>query len=267
MKKLRALLVAFALSCYASAAQAAPIKILFFYPGGQGSREAAQPLLDAFGESLKQASAGKIDSAVTYLSDPLAGLSFIKSEKPAVAIVSLDAFDQYASAWGAQVIAKTLQLPSGDGKDQFFIVGQKGSSLPTQGKITLLSSRPLSSDFVAKKLFPALQGVNFSIQSERNAIGTLRAIGSGEKSDFILLDQFEYANVKRLRSAWVAGLDALAESQKVSSAPVIVFPQQISSELIPVLQKSLVKLGQESSAQPTLQELRLKGFMPAQNVD
>lgn len=267
MKKLRAFLIAFAFFCLAATAHAAPLKILFFYPGGQGSREAAQPLLDAFGESLKHASDGKIDATVTYLSDPVAGLNFIKSEKPAIAIVSLDAFDQYDSSWGAQVIAKTLQLPSGDGKDQFFIVGKKGSSLPTQGKITLLSSRPLSPEFVAKKLFPALPNISFSLQSERNTIGALRAIGSGEKSDFILLDQFEYANVKRLRTAWVAGLDALAESQKVSSAPVIVFPQQISPDLIPTLQKSLVKLGQESSAQPTLQELRLKGFMPAQNVD
>lgn len=265
MKKFAALALLLTLSAFSAAARSAPLKMLFFYPGGQGSQEAAQPLLDAFAESLKKASGGKIEATVTYLSDTQAGLDFVKTQKPGAAVLSLDAYRQYGPGWEATVIAKTLQLPSGDGTDRYFIVGKKGATLPASGPLTLLSQRPFSPDFVAKQLFPQLQGLQFSIQPLRNTVGALRAVGTGEKSDFILLDQFEYANVMRLRAAWVAGLAAAAESQKVSSAPVVVFPG--AAELGAELQKALVKLGSDPSAQATLQELRMKGFKASQGLD
>lgn len=267
MKKL-ALLALLIVSALGSAkAQAAPLKLLFFYPGGQGSQEAAQPLLDAFAESLKKASDGKIEATVTYLSDTQAGLDFIKTQKPGAAVLSLDAYEQYASGWGAKVIAKTLQLPSGDGSDRYFIVGKKGANLPASGPLTLLSARPFTADFVAKRLFPQLSGLQISIQPLRNTVGALRGIGSGEKSDFLLLDQFEYTNVMRLKAAWVAGLGTVAESQKISSAPVVVFPGPNSAELGATLQKALVKLGADPAAQSTLQELRMKGFQATQALN
>ncbi|MCC6272771.1 MAG: hypothetical protein IT572_04845 [Deltaproteobacteria bacterium] len=266
MKKFAALALLLTLTAFSAAVQAAPVKLLFFYPGGQGSQEAAQPLLDAFAESLKKASGGKIEATVTYLSETQAGLDFIKAQKPAAAVLSLDAYLQYAPDWGATVVAKTLQLPSGDGTDRYFIVGKKGAALPTSGTLTLLSQRPFSPDFVAKQLFPQLSGLQFSVQALRNPVGALRTVGMGEKSDFILLDQFEYANVMRLRAAWVAGLAAAAESQKISSAPVVVFPGPGSAEFGAELQKALVKLGSDSSAQTTLQELRMKGFQAAQGL-
>ncbi len=248
-------------------AQAAPLKILFFYPGGQGSQEAAQPLLDSFAESLKQASGGKIDAAVTYLSDKEAGLQFIKTEKPAAAILSLDTYLQFAPAWGATMVAKTLQLPSGDGTDQYFIVGAKGTSLPSGGKISVLSSRPLDPSFLAQKLFPSLKGAEFTVAPLRNTMGALRAVGMGEKPDLILLDQYEWANVSRLRTAWVAGLAPLASSAKVSSAPVVIFPDQMPAGLKADFEKALVQLGQDSAAQATLRELRMKGFKAAASPD
>ena len=267
MKMIKILLCLLALSCSSAPAVAAPLQILFFNPGGQGSQELAQPLLDNFAASLKTASGGKIDAALTYLPDPAAGVTFIKTQKPAAAVLSLDAFYQYAPAWGATMIAKTRQLPSGDGLDQQFIVGKKGAALPASGALTLTSPRPLAADFVAKKLFPQLSGLSFTIQPTRNVMGALRAVGSGEKSEFILLDQFEYANVMRLRAAWVAGLGTAAESQKVSSAPVVVFPANAPGGFGPELQKALIQMGKDSAALPTLQEMRLKGFKAAQTPE
>jgi len=263
MKKISLALFSLALLSLTTFAQAAPIKILFFYPGGEGSQEAAQPLLDSFADSLKKVSGGKIDATVTYLADRDAGLNFIKTEKPAAAIVSLDTYLQYASGWGANMIAKTLQLPSGDGTDQYFLVGKKGAPLPSSGKITVLSSRPLDTSFISQQLFPDLKGVEFSVSPLRNTMGALRAVGSGEKADWILLDQFEWNNVSRLRIAWVAGLAAAAESKKISSSPVVVFPAQLASGPAADLQRALLQLGQNSEAQATLHELRMKGFKAA----
>jgi len=267
MKKIEKILLGLLFVFVSAAAQAAPVKILFFYPGGEGSQEAAQPLLDGFAEALKKVSGGKLEPSVTYMADKAAGLEFIKTQKPAVAVLSLDTYYQYAPTWGATMIAKTLQLPSGDGSDQYFLIGKKGAVLPASGAITLSSRRPLDPNFLTGKLFPQFKTLTPTIQTLRNPIGALRAVGSGEKSDFILLDQFEWANVSRLKAAWVAGLGVVAESQKISSAPVIAFPGVLNAELSTVLQQALVKIGQDASAQPTLQELRMKGFKAATSPD
>ncbi|MCE9624544.1 MAG: phosphate/phosphite/phosphonate ABC transporter substrate-binding protein, partial [Deltaproteobacteria bacterium] len=86
-------------------------------------------------------------------------------------------------------------------------------------------------------------------------------------SDFILLNQFEWANVSRLKIAWVAGLEVLAESQKISSAPVVTFPNVLNPEESAALKQAFLKVGQDASAQATLQEMRMKGFKAASSPD
>jgi hypothetical protein len=264
MKKL---IIAFIFTLSASSTHAAPMKILFFYPGGQGDQQAAQPILDAFSEALKRNSAGKVEAQVFYISDPQAGLQFIKTQKPQAAILSLDTFYRYGNELGAKVIAKSLQLPSGDGTDQYFIVGKSGTTLPTAGPITLLSPRLLDSSFVAGKLFPNLSGVQWKIEASPNAVGALRAIGNGTKEGFVLLDQFEYANISKLKTPWAQALTPLASSQKISGAPVVVFSQNLSPELAAELEKSLLKLSQDAASRETLTTLRITGFKAARGAD
>ncbi|HCU24400.1 MAG TPA: hypothetical protein DF383_05220 [Deltaproteobacteria bacterium] len=246
--------------------QAMPMKFLFFFPGGQGSQEVAQPLLDTFAASLKKASGGKFEANIAYISDKNSGIRYIQTQRPAAGILSWDLFDQYAKTWGAEVLAKTLQLPSGDGSDQFFLIAPKGTVLPNSGKITILSQRPFEAAFVAAKLFPEAKGVEFEIQSTRNPVGELRSIGSGSKSAFVLLDSYEWHNISRLKAAWVAGLGVAAQSAKVPSAPVVTFPGPLSPEERGILAQALAKMGQDSEVQETLRELRLKGFKPASSL-
>lgn len=253
---LRKLLIALSL-LVPTAVSAAPLKLLFFYPGGQGSTEAAQPLLDSFTESLKKAGAPELSA--TYISDKAAGLAFIQSQKPAAALLSLDLFEEQGPAWKVMPVARTLQLPSGDGTETFYIVGKKGSALPTSGKLSLYSPRPLSPEYVAKRLFPTMSGVSFEILPTRNVIGDLRKIAAGEKPGFLLLDPYEH-RAMNLKAAWVADLADLASSAKVPSAPVVVFSGGMSAEQQSAFQKALLQVGKDSAAQATLQELRLKGF-------
>lgn len=253
---LRKFLVALLL-LYPTLASAAPLKLLFFYPGGQGSTEAAQPLLDSFTESLKKA--GAPEFSATYISDKAAGLAFIQGQKPAAALLSLDLFEEQGPSLKVTPIARSLQLPSGDGTETFYIVGKKGNALPTSGKIPLYSPRPLNPEYVAKRLFPTLSGVSFEVLPTRNVIGDLRKIASGEKTGFLLLDPYEH-RAMNLKAAWVADLADLASSAKVPSAPVVVFSGGMSPEQQAAFQKALFQIGKDSAAQSTLQELRLKGF-------
>ncbi len=257
----------FSLLFLASKVEASPLKILFFYPGGQGNQEQAQPLLDSFAEGLNKASGGKIDAKIFYISDAEEGLQFIKTQKPQAAILGLETYYKYRKDWGVQVIAKTLQLPTGDGTDQFFLLSKNGNALPSSGNLQVTSPRPLGASFVSDKLFPQLKDLKIQIQASPNTVGELRAIGSGSKPGFVLLDQFEYNNISKLKTPWATALSVLAKSEKVSSAPFVVFPQNISPDTSLALQNALLQLGQDGAMKATLADLRLKGFKKAASTD
>jgi len=267
MKKFNFRLLAMMFALLPYRAFAAEAKILFFYPGGQGDQQSAQPILDAFADALKRNSGGAIDAKVFYLSDMAQGKQFIHNEKPVAAILSLDVFLSQGPAWGAKLIAKTLQLPSGDGTDQYYIMGKKGAALPASGALTLVSPRAIDAGFVSGKLFPQLKAVTLSVQPSENTVGTLRDIGGGKREGFVLLDRFEYSNVSKLKTPWASELAVIAESSKVSSAPFVVFPANATPETLKALESALLKLGGDSAAKETLGTLRLKGFQAATQVD
>jgi hypothetical protein len=267
MKILKLLLITTFAFLPISFAHAAPLKMLFFYPGGQGNQEQAQPLLDNFSAALKKASQGKIEAQITYISDPTEGLQFIKTQKPQAAILGLESYYKYGNELGAKVIAKTLQLPSGDGTDQYFLLGKSGATLPTSGSLQVSSTRPLDPSFISEKLFPQWKDLKIEVQPTANSVGELRAIGSGSKQGFVLLDQFENANISKLKTPWATALTVLAQSQKVSSAPVFVFSQNIPANEAQELENALVEVGSDNSAKSTLADLRLKGFKKASAAD
>ncbi len=250
----------------ASSSSAAPIKILFYYPGGQGSQEAAQPILDSFAEALKKSSGGKIEAQIFYFSDPQEGAGFLQAQKPQAGILGLDTFLKQGQAWGAQVIAKTLQLPSGDGTDQYFLLGKSGVPLPGSGALQVSSPRPLDPGFVAEKLFPQMKDLRIEVKPTPNTVGELRAIGSGTKTGWVLLDQFEYGNIAKLKTPWAAALSVAAQSPKISSAPFVIFTPNAAPDLGSDLAKALEKMGADSANKETLGNLRIRGFRAASSL-
>lgn len=238
------------------------MKIIFFYPGGQGSQEQAQPLLDDFSQALSKASGGKIQAQISYISDLHEGKTFVQTQKPVAGILSLDVYYQEARPWNLLVLAKTLQLPAGDGTDQYFIVGSSRDTLPTSGSLKILSSRALDPGFVQKKLFSQLP-LRLEVAFTPNIVLQLRKIGRGETHDWVLLDQFEYNTISRSNADWAKHLKAAAQSPKVPSAPFVVFQNNLSQEQSGQLLNALLKLSRDPEAQPTLELLRLKGFQKA----
>ncbi|MDX1386480.1 MAG: hypothetical protein R3257_02745 [bacterium] len=251
------LFLAFLLS--STTLQAKTISLIFLYPGGQGSQEQAQPLLDNFAKFLKENSQGKIDVQIKYFSNEKAGEQFIQSKKPAAGILAEDLFVEKGNVWQAQKLLQTLQLPSGDGTNQYFIIGNNKELLPTSGSLFLMSTRPLTGSFVRQKLFPD-QELTLEVKKVPNVVGKLRKIGRGQEKGFVLLDQFEYATIKRLKASWANDLKTFASSKKVPSAPFVVFKENISSPQSKELKKALLKLTQDGKAKETLGLLRIKGF-------
>ncbi len=235
------------------------LDLIFLYPGGQGSAEQAQPVLDQFSEALKTSSGGKLNPSARYFTDTKAGENYIASGKPAAGILAEDLFLEKGKSWQAEPLLQTQMLPSGDGTNEYIVVGPAKSSLPTSGAITLISSRPLAGAFVKDQLFPDWK-LTVQVNASANVMGTLRKIGMGGEQAYVLLDQFEFANVSRLRAAWVAGIQELARSAKISSAPVVVFSGRLNAADQALLKSALLKMGKNTQSKEVLGLLRLKGF-------
>ena len=259
MKILISTLLSLILSFCAPWAHAEILDLVFLYPGGQGNQEQAQPILDSFSESLKKNSGGKIEVRVRYFSNEKTGEQYIQKEKPAGGILSQDLFQQKSGPWQAETLLKTLQLPSADGTNQYFILGRPDQPLPTSGEVTLISLHPLAPSYLKENLFPDL-ALNFNIQQDPNVVGNLRKIGKGQSQGFVLLDQFEYATISKLSSDWAKNIKSLAVSKKIPSAPFVIFSQNISSQESQRLKEALLKMSRDPNAQETLGLLRIKGF-------
>jgi hypothetical protein len=249
----------FFLTIFCVPLHADPINLIFLYPGGQGSQQQAQPLLDEFSAALKKASGDKIEAKIFYFNDSVAGESFIKTQKPVGGILAEDLFAAKGGAWGAEKLLSTLQLPSGDGNNQYFILGNAKHPAPAAGDITLYSARPVDPAFLREKLFPQL-GARLKLHITPNIVGMMRKIGKGEELAWILLDQFEQATITASRAAWAKELKTEAASPKVPSAPWVAFTAFSNPAQAQALKTALLKLSADGANRQTLEMLRLKGF-------
>lgn len=254
----------FVLSCFVllvsgKTAHARALDFLFLYPGGQGSQEQAQPILDEFSAELETASGGKIEGKIHYFNDVGSGEIFIRNHKPAGGILSEDIFMTKAKEWGAEKLLSTLQLPSGDGTNQYFILGPGNNPFPPAGPVEVYSSRPIPQTFLMEKLFPGFPG-GMKSQFTPHVVGLLRKMGKKETKGWVLLDQYEAASILKSKAPWAQDLQIQARSEKVSSAPWVIFPQNITPETARALKAALLKLSGNPANRQTLEMLRVKGF-------
>jgi hypothetical protein len=243
----------------AVSAQAESINLIFLYPGGQGSQQQAQPLLDEFSAALKKASGDKIEAKIFYFNDSAEGETFIKTQKPAGGILAEDLFAAKGTTWGAEKTLNTLQLPSGDGNNQYFILGNAKHPPPAAGDINLYSARPVDPAFLQQKLFPQL-GTRLKLNITPNIVGMLRKIGKGEEVAWVLLDQFEQATITASKAPWTQELKTEAASPKIPSAPWVAFTANSNPDQAQALKTALIKLSADGANRQTLEMLRLKGF-------
>ncbi len=251
----------------ASAHAQSPLSLVFFYPGGQGSPQEAQPLLDEFAAGLEKASDNQFEITIHYLQDSQDGIAQIQKSSVTAGIVASDFYYQNSqqtqgSPFKMEVLARTLQLPSADGTEQYFLIGPQEQNLPTSGSLSLQSSRPLDSTWLKQQVFPKLNSLTLEDQAHPALVSYLRKMGTapGNGTHWVLLDAFEWNNIRKLSAPWAKTLKVYAESEKVPSAPFVVFNSQLTPEQKAVLLKALLKLTQDSQYRSTLEALRLKGF-------
>lgn len=242
-----------AICCYACAAHARPVKMLFWYPGEAGSTEEAQPILDEFfaylnTRMLPDEVSGRYENSVE------GGLAAIRKERPALAIISYAAWTQHQGELGkAAVLLSTLPAPAGQKTERYVLVGRSETVPPT---VAVLSSEPLNIAFVRAELFPDLPPT-VQLISTAQMLSKLKEIGEGTSKSFAILTPSEARALAGLSSSWTHGVKQVAQSKPVPTARVVLFDPTYDAKKIKAI---LLGAGSDPKARPILEELRLKGF-------
>ncbi len=247
-----AVIFIFTLSVSANAtAQSA--KILFWFPGEAGKTSDAQPILDEFlGMISKQMDQEKLSG--TYINDIAEGLAYISREKPKVAVASYFSYVSEKDSIGADIILSTVTAPAGKTSETYSLVGP-ANSIATGARI--LSTEPLTEEFVRKALFSAIPPSVKFVQTDQMLI-QLKNIGEGRSKDFAILTPSEAFTISKLSFPWAKQIKVIETSRVVPSALVLLLDKSWSGSA--KFQKALLEFGKSSDEKEILKELRLVGF-------
>ena len=238
---------------------AASDTFLLWSPGAEGTPEQAEPLLDSWMDYLKNKGLDTSLKAV-YRNVPVPdGAEQLKKIKPAVAIISLDAYLTLADTDHLAILLQTRKLPSGDGTSEYVLVKNKQDAAPS----SLILAEPLTADFVKKILLkdsPASYQ-NLPQQITDQVLFKLKKVGQGELTSAVLISDYQAEVLKQLPSDWAKNLTIVARSPKLPAPPLVLFADAKESFPVEKFQHLLLEMNQDPAGQQILQELRLKGFM------
>lgn len=240
-----------------SSAQAASLKMILWYPGEAGSTIEAQPILDEFFSYLNEKIAPDTISG-RYFNKVSDGLDYLKKERPAIGIVSYATFiQQKAALKNSSVFLSTLPSPEGKPTEQYVLVGHD-SKIPSGALV--LSSEPLSAQFVRSELFPTVPS-NTKLTSTPQLIAKLKEIGDRKIVAFAILTPTEAATLAKISATWSQGIKIIDRSKPVPTARMLLFDPSIKN--IDKIKAAFLNAGQDPKAREILNEMRLVGFAPS----
>jgi hypothetical protein len=232
--------------------------LLLWYPGAEGSAEQAAPLLETWTDYLTQKGLPVKIEAI-YQNHPVdGGTDIIKKLKPAVGIISLEAFLYVSKKYPLTLLAQTRKQPAGDGSSQYLILQNKTA----KESDTLYLSEPLTEDFARNIVLhnsPAYR--NLPLQYAKQILRTLKKIGSGELQGAALLNSYEEAVLSRMKTPWSTQLKKVASSPKLPAPPVVLFEKWQKDFPHEKFVSLLLEMEKDPEGMEILEELRMQGFM------
>lgn len=240
--------------------EARSFRILFWYPGAEGSPEQAMPLLETWTQYISNQKSFQHKLKPAYQTESVQdGFDSLKKIKPTVGIISLEAYLATRSHISADLLAQTKSEPTGDGSQRYHLFKGKDVGSPTMIEL----SEPLGKDFVEKILFggTALSGQHPPLHYADQILLILKRIGRGELKAAALLNAYEAAVLKRTSLPWTKNLVKIAMSPVLPSPPVVVFNDWKHDFPIQAFKEILFSMEKDPEGLEILQELRIRGFM------
>lgn len=236
------------------AANAAPAKILFWYPGEAGSTEEAQPVLNEFFDFLKSKDP-KLAFTGAYFNTIEDGRAYLAKDKPTLGIVSFATWTTRASDFtGAKVLLATLPLPHGAAAERYALVGTE--PLADNGRALYLSE-PLERAFITSKLFPSLPA-SLKLETTSSLLKKLKDMSEGIAQGYALLTPIEANTLASISAAWAQKLKVRATSTPVPTARVVLFTPAYAN--VDALTAALIAMKNDPKGKEILESLRLTGF-------
>ena len=251
MKIFFALLVSIIILSKSFLAFAAETQIIFWYPGEAGSQAEAQPLLDAFAKLLSTSAPTSLQAS--YFNDENLGRQYIEKNKPSFGILSYSVWEKWQVSHPESKILLQTVPSHGQVTEKYLLVGKTAPA----GLITLISSEPLSEQFISHKLFPQAQW-KISARSSKQLLFKLKELAEGKWNGYCLLTPREAASFQALKSPWKQQLIFSQASQPVPSARLVVLNANTAN--LTEWKNTFLQLSKNPQAAEVLDELSLRGF-------
>lgn len=220
------------------------IKMLFCFPGLEGSQELAQPLLDNLAQELTQSTGQSFE--IHYKNEMTSQAPWQNTDYD-LALVSHELYMQFGKHLPVILTAKSL--PESNGNNQYFIIGSQDSLKQSNLKLNTSGTwRKEDLEILFRDLPKTLQ-----IFSEQKLIPSLKkaSVNSGE---LVLLTSFQFNNLKKLKSPWAKDLLPIYQSRIIPSYPLLKLKDK------PLLNEAFFHKIESLTKSATLNELRLNGF-------
>lgn len=231
---------------------AAGPRLVFVKPGGPGSTEKAQQVMDDFAAAL-----GIEGAAATYFNETEAALAFIDEQQPAFGIVSLDFFLSQRKKLKLEPLA--LTRPGGRTTQRWSLLVPADSTLTLDGLAgKRVAGTGLGDDrFVSAVLLGGRYDAarELKLVRSRSPLRAIRAVLRG-KADALLLDQDGAESLGKLKR-YAAKLKVAHTFGPLPAAPVVRIGGRGDAD---ALVAALLKLDSQAKGKKLLETFKLAGF-------
>ena len=175
-----------AITLLAAPAALAETRVLLCFPGGPGTTEQAQPVVDQFLSKLA-AQAGWDKASGAYYNDMARCAAEIKAGKADVAMIPLDVYLAQRGAWKLAPVAK---LANKETAGQYHIVAKKGATLDSIKGQQLSTGLKASDSFLTRVALESRVDVSkdFKVKRRRSALKSVKDVAKGKAAAALLDD-------------------------------------------------------------------------------
>lgn len=233
-----------------------PLSLAFLQPDGEGSPEEAQPLMDALAQQLSAQT--HLTIVARYENRKPNIKQSIQSQKEDLLLLSTDLYFDHQNDPFYEVALSTLPLATTGSFNQYYLVADSKLSEPPQ---QILLSRPLPDSFLQHFVVGSctqLTELNPQWQPTEQIFQALKTI-SAQKSQWILLDDFQFQALNQLNMSWAKTIIKKCESSPIPSAPLL-FKKNLKDSTKDSLTTGFLRLSETAQGKEILESLRLKGF-------
>jgi ABC-type phosphate/phosphonate transport system substrate-binding protein len=253
-----ALVVAFVLGAVAIAAAPDTVDLVVCAPGSPGSKDEAQPRMDAFASTVS----AKVGTEINAVYEPTEAAGVKRIANAELAIVSLPFFLAHEQDLGlhARLVAVQEGRPA---RESWQLVAQKGRierSDQLTG-FTIASNAAFAPAFVRGAVQAGLGALPNDVKLEQTTavLSALRRAANGEQLA-VLLDGPQAAALASLPFA--SKLEVIARSPAWPVGLVVTVDARLSEKAWAPIEAALLGLGTDRSAAPALAAIQLAKFAP-----